>query len=428
MKVYKFGGSSIKDVKNIKNISNILKLNNNQTIFIVISAMGKTTNALEEIVNLYLNNNTQIYSKIDEILKYHMQIAYQLFDNNHIVFDRISNLFEELILFLNNNKDKTYNFIYDQIVSFGEFFSTTIISHYLNTINIFNIWLDVRKYIQTDNCYREANVDWKSTEQLIKTIDQSKNYITQGFLGSYLNKYTTTLGREGSDYTASIFSYCLDADEQIIWKDVPGILNADPRYFPNTKLIPNISYQETIELAYYGASVIHPKTIYPLQQKNIPLYVRSFINSELIGTLVTNQQHLDIPCYILKKHQILLIINTKKSFFIIEKDFFELLKIIDQYKIKINIIQNSATQLSLCLDDKFHQIDNIINKLSNQYIIKIYYNVFLYTIRNYTNVILAKNLLHQNILLKQITLNTLQWIVKEENINTTSADPNYLQE
>lgn len=414
MKVYKFGGSSIKDSESIKNISNILKINNNEKIFIVISAMGKTTNALEEIVKLYIKNSLELNFKINNILKFHINIANNLFEKNHFIFQEISILFDQLIFFIKKNKYKDFNFVYDQIVSFGEFFSTKIISNYLNSINILNNWLDVRKYIQTDNSYREGNVLWKETEKLINKIDKSKNYVTQGFLGSYSNKYTTTLGREGSDYTASIFSYCLNAEEQIIWKDVPGILNADPRYFSDTELISNISYQDTIELAYYGASVIHPKTIYLLQKKKIPLYIRSFINPEKIGTLVIEKKKLNIPCYIVKKNQILLILNTKNYNFIIEKDFFELFKFIYEFKIKINLIQNSATELSLCIDDKFNKIDYLINKLSSIYKIKIYYNISLYTIRNYNNNIINNNFYkNKNILLKQITIDTLQLIIEE---------------
>lgn len=414
MKVYKFGGSSIKNAENIKNISNILKVNKNEKIFIVISAMGKTTNVLEEIVQLYLKDSYKINYKINNLFKYHIDVSNDLFEKNHFIFNKILIFFKKLIFFLKKNKIKNYNFLYDQIVSFGEFFSTIIISNYLNSINILNNWLDVRKYIKTDNSYREANIYWKETEKLINKIDKSKNYITQGFIGSYSSEYTTTLGREGSDYTASIFSYCLDAEQQTIWKDVPGILNADPRYFSDTKLIKNISYKESIELAYYGASVIHPKTINPLQKKNIPLYVRSFINPEKTGTIVREKKFLNIPCYIVKKNQKLLILNTKNYFFIIEKDFFELFKIIYKYKIKINIIQNSATKLSICVDDKFNKVDNLIIKLSDIYIIKVYNNVSLYTIRHYNENIINNILIkYKNILLKQITLNTLQWIIKE---------------
>lgn len=426
VQVYKFGGASVKNAQGIKNISNILKASNNKNFIIIISAIGKTTNALEEIVNFYYYSDKSnsdkskkisdyISCKINNIEKYHNNISYNLFPNNHNIFNINIAYFNDLKSFFHKkNKNLNYNFLYDQIVSFGELISTKIVSEYLNLINIKNIWIDVRDYIITDNFYREANVNWELTKKKIQNIDKSNIYITQGFIGSYKNKYTTTLGREGSDYSASVFSYCLNAEKQIIWKDVPGLLNADPRYFNDAKLLSKISYKETIELSYYGASIIHIKTLKPLQNKGIPLYVKSFINPNEKGTIVTNSVSIDpiLPFYIVKKNQILIIVSLKKDSFITEKNFYEIFKFIYHYNIKINLIQNSATDFSICIDDKFKELKYLIDDLSCMYNIQILKEVSLYTIRNYNEDIIQKFLKDKNIILKQFTTNIAQWIVK----------------
>lgn len=416
IKIYKFGGASIKDVSNIKNIINILKYVKYNNTIIIFSAIGKITNKLEELLNLYIYNNKKlnINNILQTIFDYHINIVYNLFPTNHSIFNDIKIIYNKLLYFINYNKNKTnYNFLYDQIVSYGELFSTKIISEFLNFKNIYNILIDVRQYIKTDNFYREANINWEKTKLLINKLDLSKTYVTQGFLGSDNQNFTTTLGREGSDYTASIFSYCLNASEQIIWKDVPGILNADPRYFSNTKILQRLSYKEAIELSYYGASVIHPKTLEPLQEKKIPLYVKSFIDPHENGSIIMDGVNIypNYPCYIVKNKQILIFLN--KNSFLIESDFKELFNTLNDYNLKINLVQNSATNFNICINDKFNKLNFFVKNLSYKYNIKVLKKVTLYTIRHYDDNIIKNFCKHKCVLLKQFTLSTAQWIVKE---------------
>ena len=302
MRIFKFGGASVKDAEGIRNVYSVLQTVGFEDVLLVISAMGKTTNALEVVIKNYFEKSPELQSSIQEVKKYHNQILLDLFeDDKNAVFKDVNSLFSELDHFISQNKSPNYNFVYDQIVSFGELISTTIVSHYMGFMGIKTQWIDVRNLIKTDNNYRDANVDWDTTQKLIsKTVKKKTLNVTQGFLGSDENNFTTTLGREGSDYTAAIFAYCLNAESVTIWKDVPGVMNADPRYFENARLLNQISYREAIELAFYGATVIHPKTLQPLQKKEIPLFVKSFINPTLPGTSVSKGADLDphLPCFI----------------------------------------------------------------------------------------------------------------------------------
>jgi aspartate kinase len=295
MQVFKFGGASVKDANGIKNVASVLQKVGYKNTLIVISAMGKTTNAIELIIKNYFENKAELKSSIQDVIKYHNEILLDLFENeNQPIYKKIASLFEELNNFLKTNKSPDYNFVYDQVIGFGELISTTIVSEYFNFIGIKNHWIDVREQIKTDSYYRRANVNWEETQHLINSnFNKSILNITQGFLGSDANNFTTTLGREGSDYTAAIYAYCLNAESVTIWKDVPGVLNADPRYFENAQLLNKISYREAIELAFYGASVIHPKTLQPLQGKEIPLYVKSFLNPEALGTRIGKNSTLE---------------------------------------------------------------------------------------------------------------------------------------
>ncbi|WGH27243.1 MAG: aspartate kinase [Candidatus Bostrichicola ureolyticus] len=416
IKVYKFGGASVKDAKNIKNISNILysNCNNNNLFIVIISAIDKTTNALEQIVKKYFLNKN-IEDDINNIKKKHFDISNDLFPNGHYIFLFINNKFDKIKNFFKQNKSKNYNFVYDQIVSCGELISTKIISEYFNLIGIKNIWIDVRQYIITDSSYSYAKINWKKTLEYMNFFNSKKKilYITQGFIG-YDSNYTTTLGREGSDYTASVFSYCLNADSQTIWKDVPGILNADPRYFKNVSLLNNLSYEEAIKLAYYGATVIHTKTLEPLLKKNIPLYVRSFINPKENGTLVSKNFKInpDIPCYMVKKNQILLTFFKKYYSFVSEQDINNILIYIAKYFINIGLLINSAFDLNICINDTYH-INDIIKKLSVKYKIKILDKVSLYTVYHYNNDCIKEFVKNKLIILSKITLDTAQYIIKE---------------
>ncbi|WP_166962595.1 aspartate kinase [Yeosuana marina] len=416
MQVFKFGGASVKDANGVKNLASVLqKVGYNNTL-VVVSAMGKTTNALEVVINNYFNNKAELQSSLQEVKKYHNSILLDLFDNeHHAVFKNVSNLFDELNRFLDSNKSPDYNFVYDQIVGFGELVSTLIISHYLNDIGLKNTWLDVREYIKTDNYYRRSNVNWEDTQHLITTkFNTFTLNITQGFLGSDANNFTTTLGREGSDYTAAIFAYCLNAESVTIWKDVPGVLNADPRYFENAQLLNMISYREAIELAFYGASVIHPKTLQPLQGKEIPLYVKSFLNPEKSGTKVGKGTALepDIPCFIVKKNQVLISLSSLNFSYIVEENISEIFSLLHLYKMKVDVIQNSAISFSVCVDNMYNNLDKLLQHLKAKFKVSCQENVSLYTIRNYNDKAIQQLEQGKTILLKQLTQGTIQIVTQ----------------
>ncbi|APD07683.1 aspartate kinase [Flavobacteriaceae bacterium UJ101] len=414
MRIYKFGGASIKDAESIRNVVSVLEKTGFEKTFVVISAIGKTTNALEKVVKTYFNHEN-FEKAIVFVEENHRSILSDLFDSNDIIFNEVTKLFEDLRSFLKRNKSPNYNFIYDQVVSYGEMLSTKIVSAYLNKQGLQNKWLDVRDYIKTDTTYRDAQVDWDLTKSKIKTLDQNLFYITQGFVGSDENYFTTTLGREGSDYSASIFAYCLNAESVTIWKDVQGVLNADPRYFDKTTLLHHISYEEAIELAYYGASVIHPKTLQPLQNKEIPLYVKSYENLMLEGTSVKKGQPLEpkIACFIVKKKQVLLSISTLNFSFIVEENISEIFNFVANHGLKVNMIQNSAISFSLCMDDKFSRIDQLIKDLKIKYAIELVEDVSLYTIRHYNSKAIEEITSRYEVLVSQKMKETAQLVVVE---------------
>jgi aspartate kinase len=419
MRIFKFGGASVKDADGIRNVHNVLQTVGFEDVLLVISAMGKTTNSLEEVIKNYFDKSPELQSSIQDVKKYHNQILLDLFeDDKNAVFKEVNSLFAELDHFVNQNKSPNYNFVYDQIVSFGELISTTIISHYMSFMGIKTQWIDVRNLIKTDNNYRDANVDWETTQKIIsKNVKKKILNVTQGFLGSDENNFTTTLGREGSDYTAAIFAYCLNAESVTIWKDVPGVMNADPRYFENARLLNQISYREAIELAFYGATVIHPKTLQPLQKKEIPLYVKSFINPTLPGTSVSKGADLEpqLPCFILKKNQLLLSLSSIDFSFIMEENISEIFALLHEFKMKVSLIQNSAISFSVCIDDKFGNFTALKSILSKKFKISFNENVSLYTIRHFDEKaaqIVQKN---KDVLLKQVSRETMQIITKEEN-------------
>jgi aspartate kinase len=417
MRIFKFGGASVKDAEGIKNVFSVLEKVGHEDTLLVISAMGKTTNALELVIKNYFEKSNELHASLQEVRKYHNQILMDLFDDEeHDVFYAVNSHFADLEYFIRSNKSPNYNFVYDQVVSYGEIISTTIVSHYFNHAGLKNNWIDVRNFIKTDNNYRDANVDWEKTQKLIsKGVQKKALNITQGFLGSDENNFTTTLGREGSDYTAAIFAYCLSAESVTIWKDVPGVLNADPRYFENAVLLNQISYREAIELAFYGASVIHPKTLQPLQRKEIPLYVKSFINPLLPGTSVSKGADLEphTPCFIVKKNQLLISLSSIDFSFIMEENISEIFALFHQYKIKVSLIQNSAISFSVCVEDKFDNFDELKNILSKKF--KVAYNedVSLYTIRHFDEKAAQMVENGKNVLVKQISRETMQLVTKE---------------
>lgn len=417
MRIFKFGGASVKDADGIKNVFSVLEKVGHEDTLLVISAMGKTTNALELVIKNYFEKSNELHASLQEVRKYHNQILMDLFDDEeHDVFYAVNSHFADLEYFIRSNKSPNYNFVYDQVVSYGEIISTTIVSHYFNHAGLKNNWIDVRNFIKTDNNYRDANLDWEKTQQFIsKGMKKKALNITQGFLGSDENNFTTTLGREGSDYTAAIFAYCLSAESVTIWKDVPGVLNADPRYFENAVLLNQISYREAIELAFYGASVIHPKTLQPLQRKEIPLYVKSFVNPLLPGTSVSKGADLEphTPCFIVKKNQLLISLSSIDFSFIMEENISEIFALFHQYKIKVSLIQNSAISFSVCVEDKFGNFGELKNILSKKF--KVAYNedVSLYTIRHFDEKAAQIVENGKNVLVKQISRETMQLVTKE---------------
>jgi len=416
MIVFKFGGASIKDAEGVKNLVKTLHSVGFDNTLIVVSAMGKITNALEQVIDKYYNDTSALQSAIQEVKKFHNEILLDLFPNeSHAVFAKITSLLGELDVFFKTNKSPDYNYVYDQTICYGELASTIIISAYFNEVGLKNNWLDVREYIKTDNYYRRANVNWEITQAQISTkFNTNTLNITQGFIGSDANNFTTTLGREGSDYTAAIFAYCLNAESVTIWKDVPGVLNADPRYFENAQLLNRISYREAIELAFYGASVIHPKTLQPLQQKEIPLYVKSFLNPEAAGTKVSKGVDLDpkIPCFIVKKNQVLISHSSLDFSYIVEENISEIFSLLHLYKMKVDVIQNSAISFSVCIENNYNNLGKLIQHLKAKFRVVYNEDVSLYTIRHSNDQVVKQLEKGKVVLLKQLTQSTTQIVTK----------------
>lgn len=415
MQVFKFGGASVKDAAGVENLYQILQLYRNTQKVVVISAMDKMTNLLEEVVGAYFDNPKELPIKIDGVKAYHLQICASLFDADHSIHRQIETFIDKITSFLEVNKSENYDFVYDQIVPYGELMSTTIVSEYLKCKELENTWLDARELIKTDSVYREAKIDWETTaDNLKEQIQPHQLTLIQGFIASDQWQNTTTLGREGSDYTAGIIAYCLDAKEVLIWKNVEGVLNADPREFKDAVLLNQISYQEAIELSFYGASVIHPKTLQPLQRKEIPLYVKSFYNPENPGTSVCKRQNIEplVPCFIVKKDLILLSISTTDFSFFVEENISEVFALFHQYQVKVHLIQNSAISFSLCIDNKFRKADMLIAHLQQKFNVSYNNEVQLYTIRHFDQESIERIRKNRTVLLEQRTRETVQFITK----------------
>nr|WP_299342520.1 aspartate kinase [Allomuricauda sp.] len=416
MRVFKFGGASVKDANGVKNLVRVLQEVGYSDTFLVVSAMGKMTNAMENVVEAYFEDKDKVSNALQEVLEYHNAILVDLFENkNHPIYAKVKALFEEVKGFLAWNKSPKYSFVYDQVVGYGELISTTIVSAYLNEVGIPNVWQDVRELIKTDSSYRDARVNWERTQKEVnEKVDVTKLNISQGFLGSDDNNFTTTLGREGSDYTAAILAYCLNADSVTIWKDVPGVLNADPRTFKETQLLDHVSYREAIELAFYGASVIHPKTLQPLQRKEIPLHVKSFIDPSGNGTKVAKGQGIspEIPCFIVKKNQVLLKLSSLDFSFIVENNISEIFKLFHDHRMKVDLIQNSAISFSVCLDNKFGGLPSMLEELKRKFKVVCHENVSLYTIRHFNDDALKSFQNGRTVLVEQRGRETVQLVVK----------------
>ena len=421
IKVFKFGGASVKDAASVKNAIEILKGFKGEKLLVVISAMGKTTNALEIVVNDYFFSKGNAHAALKDVREYQQQIMEELFSGKaNPVFDKVNNFFVEADWMLDEKPQHTYNFVYDQIVSLGELISTCIVGAYLEQQGCSNIWLDVRDVLMTDNTYREAKVDWQKSEMLVQkqvvpAFSGVDVVITQGFIGGTSENYTTTLGREGSDYSAAIFAYLLNAEAMYIWKDVPGILNADPKFYKDAQKLDQISYHDAIELAYYGATVIHPKTIKPLENKNIPLFVKSFLKPEANGTTIrTNVQTKPmIPSYIFKKNQVLISISAKDFSFIAEDNLSRIFALFAGHGVKIHLMQNSAISFSVCVDNDNFKIPALIEALQKDFKIRYNEDLMLYTIRHYYQNTIDTITSGKEILLEQRSRNTAQFVLRD---------------
>lgn len=419
MKVFKFGGASVKDAASVQNVAKIVSEHQHEKLFIVISAMGKTTNGLEEFTKALFSDLTHAAELLANIKEFHFAILNQLFENQHnVVFTDLHNAFVELDWMLDEAPEQSYDHTYDQVVSMGEILSTKIVSHYLNHVGITNSWVDVRDFIRTDNNYREAKVDWATSELLYKNNENiyfTANYnicITQGFIGGTSENFTTTLGREGSDYTASIIAYLANASEVTIWKDVAGVMNADPKKFKDAVLLPHLTYHDAVELTYYGATVIHPKTIKPIQNKNIPLYVRSFLNYNEAGTVINEEHtHSEKACFIHKPDQLLLSLSGKDFSFIVEDNISKIFAVLASFHIKVNLMQNSALSFSVCIDNTDKK-NALIEKLSHDFFVKYNDTIELYTVRHYNQEAIEKLMAQKEVILEQRSRNTLQLVVK----------------
>lgn len=425
MLVFKFGGASVKDAEGVINLAQIVKRYPKEKLLIVVSAMGKMTNKLEALTRAYLHGEEEeTHQLFEEVKAYHFGILEKLFpDHRHPVYNDIANSFVEVDWLIEETPDDAPDYIYDQIVSIGEIVSTKIVAAYLSFTGNNAKWLDARNFIQTDNNYREGNVNWEKTEQEIQNnlapVLEHQIGVTQGFIGGTSENFTTTLGREGSDYSAAIFASCLNAQSLTIWKDVPGVLNADPKWFDETERIPQLSYHDAIELAYYGATVIHPKTIKPIQNKNIPLYVRSFLHPEAEGTDITaSENQLPVPSFIFKVHQVLISIFPKDFSFIIEENLSDIFSLFHNHKVKINTMLNSAISFSVSIDDDPEKLQKLIEELSVHYKVKYNTGLELVTIRYYNQQTIDRVTVNKNILLEVKSRHTCQIVMKDQ---TTAA-------
>jgi len=416
MKVFKFGGASVKDAAGVKNLSSIVHEQHEQLI-VVVSAMGKTTNLLETLCNAYFHNDPKADSIMKELKNFHLAIVDSLFPLNDKVYKHLEELFTNLENILASDSSLCYDYEYDRIICFGELISTTIISDYLQMEGIENQFIDIRKCLKTDQNYRNANIDLELSDRLCReAFDFNKNsmFITQGFIAGTRTNQTTTLGREGSDYTAALLANLLNAEDVTIWKDVPGVMNADPKEYEKAQVINRMSYKEAIELSHFGAKVIHPKTIKPIQNKQIPLYVKSFLHPESAGTVIQEiDEHLKLPpIYINKGDQCLLTLTPRDFSFIAEEKLSHIFAILARYKLKLNLMQNSAISFSFCIDCNTAVFNTFLEQLREEFEVRYNQNVKLITIRHYTDEIIREIIGTRPVLVEQRSRTTAQFVLR----------------
>lgn len=417
-KVFKFGGASVRDAESIRNVAQILRKYPNEKLLVVVSAMGKSTNGLEKLLQAYIQQSPETNDIFQQLKESHLDVVSELFPAEHAVYDRLNDLWVTIEWILEEEPHPDENYIYDQMVSVGELISSTILSHFLSLEGIKNALLDARDVIVTDEIYREATVLWdrvetRCTEKVVPLFEESPIVLTQGFIGSTLDNNTTTLGREGSDYTAAIFAYVLNADGMWIWKDVPGILTADPKHFDNISKISRLTYREAIEMTYYGAKVIHPKTIKPIQNKHIPLYVKSFVDPEIDGTLISALDELKLPPIIVLAHnQAMLHISSKDFSFIGEHHLSRIFQLLAKYHLKINMMRNTAISFSVCLRYSQRKIARFLEELGEDFSVTIDKDLELITIRHYNPQTVKEMKRDKVILFEEKIRDTIQMVVR----------------
>ena len=418
-KVFKFGGASVKDADAIRNVADILKKYSEEKIMIIVSAMGKTTNALEKVVTAYVKETGDAFELLEEVKQAHYQVALELFGEEHTIYSLLNDTFVEIEWIIEDDQQDGYDYVYDQIVSIGEMASTRMLAAYLSEVGQTTAWLDARDVIRTDDTFREGNVDWEMTGSLCQKklpglFEKNDLVVTQGFIGGTQENFTTTLGREGSDYSAAIFAYQLNAESLSIWKDVPGILTGDPRLFENVQKIDRLSYKEAIEMTYYGAKVIHPKTIKPLENKNIPLYVKSFVDPAGTGTLITTDVNASYPpVVVVEPNQVLLHISTRDFSFVAERHLGILFQQFDKYRIKINMMQNMAISFTVCVTERSERLAQLILELEKDFKLVVDRGLELITVRHYTDEIVKSLSSGKIILFEEYIRGTMSMVVKE---------------
>ena len=416
MKVFKFGGASVNSIERIKKTAEIVQTFSSQKLIIIISAMGKTTNALEKVAEaFYAGNKDEALQLFNTVKQQHLTTAkYLLVINYNACAAQLNDFFTEVEWLLHDKTARPFDYYYDQIVCVGELLSTCIISFFFTEKNIANTWVDVRDVVRTDNNFRDANIDWTTTqnkvnENVLPLFDSSNIIITQGFIGSTDENESTTLGREGSDFTAAIFANLVNAESLTIWKDVEGVMNADPRQFTDAQLISELSFDEVIEMAYYGAQVIHPKTIKPLQNKGIPLHVKCFLDTSLPGTIISKNGIKQLPpIVIIKENQALLHLRSQDFSFVGEAPMSRLYQLFGELKLKPNLIQTGAISLQLCMDDKSDKVSQLAAAASQIFDVQVERNLRLLTIRHGTQSVIENMLRDKTILLRQQTRETMQ--------------------
>jgi aspartate kinase len=418
LKVFKFGGASVKDSEGFVNVGKILQKFSDQKIVIVVSATGKTTNALEEVVKSYYAQDGKTAQLLEDIKKSHFSLVNNLFPVTSEVMDDINDTLVEIEWVLEEPPHEDYDYTYDQIVSIGELLSSKILAHYLKFLHINCGWLDVRDVILTDNTYRDARVQWDATQRNAKSkiepmLDKCNHLVTQGFIGSTSENFTTTLGREGSDYTAAILSFCLDAESMHIWKDVPGVLTGDPRVFDEVIKLPRLSYKEAIEMTYYGAKVIHPKTIKPIQNKQIPLYVRPFLDPASEGTLISDEKELSYPpVIVIEPDQTLLHIATNDFSFVAEHHLSMIFALLAKYRLKVNMMRNTAISFTVCVNNNPDRILKFEKELGTEFKMITDNDLELVTIRHFNEDILKDMKKNKLILFEEKIPDTVQMVVR----------------